>query len=45
MNHADYFTNNFGDKFKNIMIPAVDHYYRDNPDLLVREVNKWLKSL
>jgi len=45
MEHANYFTKNLGVKFKNIMIPAVDHYYRDNPDLLVREVNKWLKSL
>jgi len=43
--HANYFTNNVDDKFQNIMIPTADHYYRDNSDLLVREVNKWLKSL
>jgi len=45
MEHANYFTKNLGVKFKNIMIPEVDHYYRDNSDLLAHEVNKWLKSL
>ena len=43
--HANYFTNNLGSRFKNIMIPAADHYYRDNSDSLAHEVNKWLKSL